>query len=76
MTEQAILKDYELIRELNLSSGRQTWLARDLLSSEQVVIKSQRLSQSVNWKQLELHSQLASSEVPAADASTAILINC
>ncbi|MBE9181998.1 serine/threonine protein kinase [Oculatella sp. LEGE 06141] len=57
--EQLLRDRYRLIERLGKSAGRQTWLAQDVTSQTQVVVKLLAFSDQVEWDNLKLFEREA-----------------
>ncbi len=52
---QQVLRDrYQLIEKLGENAGRQTWLAWDLSTQEQVIVKLLTFSDQAQWEDIKL----------------------
>jgi serine/threonine protein kinase len=58
--EQVLHKRYQLLRQLGrTAAGRQTWLAQDLQSEEQVTLKLLAFGPQMQWEELKLFEREA-----------------
>ncbi|WP_026732415.1 serine/threonine protein kinase [Fischerella sp. PCC 9605] len=57
--EQVLRDRYQLIEKLGESAGRQTWLAWDLSTQEQVVVKMLIFSDQMQWENVRLFEREA-----------------
>lgn len=57
--QQILVERYQLLRVLGKSAIRQTWLARDLINEEQVVIKLLTTNDQLQWYDIKLFEREA-----------------